>query len=108
MVSNVEQAKQFYGSVFGWRFDDSQFPGYTAIDTGSGIPGGMMAKPPGSPIAALNTYFQVDDISQTLHSVVQAGGNVVVPKTEIPLVGWFAMFLDPDQIPIGIFQTSPS
>lgn len=104
MVNDIAKAKQFYGSVFGWRFDDKGFPGYTIIDTGGSLAGGMMAKPPGSPVAALNDYFEVDDVSQTLRTVVEAGGTVIVPKTEIPRVGWFAMFLDPDQIPIGILQ----
>lgn len=104
MVNDVTRAKQFYGAVFKWRFDDEKFPGYTIIDTGGGVDGGMMAKPPGSPVAALNDYFEVADVGQTLRTVVEAGGTVVVPKTEIPHVGWFAMFLDLDQIPIGILQ----
>ena len=86
-VNDVAKAKQFYGSVFGWRFDDQKFPGYTIIDTGGDLDGGMMPKPPGSPAAALNSYFEVDDASQTLRTVVEA-----------------AMFLDPEQIPIGILQ----
>lgn len=104
MVDDIAKAKQFYGSVFGWRFDDQKFPGYTIIDTGGGLEGGLMAKPPGSPAAALNNYFEVEDASQTLRKVVEVGGTVIVPKTEIPNVGWFAMFLDPEQIPIGILQ----
>lgn len=102
MVNDLTKAKQFYGRVFDWRFDDSTFPEYTMIETG-GIAGGMMTKPPGSPMAALHTYFQVDDINETLRRVVEAGGSVIVPKTEIP-PGWFAMFLDIDRIPVGIVQ----
>ena len=33
-----------------------------------------------------------------------AGAMVVLPKMEIPGVGYCAMFLDPDRIPVGIFQ----
>ncbi|HEU4726820.1 MAG TPA: VOC family protein [Kofleriaceae bacterium] len=104
MVNDIAKAKQFYARVFGWRFDDTRFPGYTIIDTGGEPAGGMMARPPSSPAAALNNYFEVDDAGETLRKVVEAGGTVIVPKTEIPRVGWFAMFLDPDQIPIGILQ----
>jgi predicted enzyme related to lactoylglutathione lyase len=39
-----------------------------------------------------------------LRTVVEAGGTVIVPKTELAQVRWFAMFIDPDQIPIGILQ----
>lgn len=79
MVDDVAKAKQFYGSVFGWRFDDKKFPGYTIIDTGPGIGGGLMTKPPGSPAATLNTYFEVDDASETLRAVVEPGGTVIMP-----------------------------
>jgi predicted enzyme related to lactoylglutathione lyase len=37
-------------------------------------------------------------------AVVEAGAQVIVPRTEVPNIGWFAMFLDPDRIPIGIMQ----
>lgn len=102
MVNDPAKARQFYGRVFDWHFDDGSSPEYTMIQTG-GIGGGMMARPPASPIAALNVYFQVDDITETLRRVVESGGSVIVPKTAIP-PGWFAMFLDPDQIPVGIVE----
>jgi predicted enzyme related to lactoylglutathione lyase len=65
----------------------------------------MMARPPMAPAAALNSYFEVKTIDGTLPKVIEAGGMVIVPKTEIPGVGWFAMFVDLDRIPIGIFET---
>lgn len=105
MVNDLAKAKAFYRRIFDWRFDDETFPGYTMIDTG-GIAGGMMVRPPHSPGAALNTYFQVDDIVETLRRVVEAGGTVIVPKTQIP-PGWFAMFLDVDGIPIGVVEEKP-
>jgi predicted enzyme related to lactoylglutathione lyase len=102
MVNDVDKAKRFYGAVFGWHFTDS--PGYTFIDTGEVPRGGMMPKPPAAPSAALNTYFRVDDITKTLRDVVEAGGKVIVPTMEIPGVGSFAIFVDPDNIPIGVLQ----
>jgi predicted enzyme related to lactoylglutathione lyase len=102
MVRDVERAKAFYGRVFGWTFG-SYSPEYTQIETGGTPEGGMMPKPPSAPTPSLNVYFQVDDIERTLREVVEAGGMVVVPRMEIP-PGWFAMFLDPDGIAIGILQ----
>ena len=105
-VSDVAAAQRFYGGVFGWRFDDTKFPGYLLIDTGSGVGGGMMQAPVDSPIPALHSYFQVDDLVKTLRAVVEAGGAVIVPRTEIPGVGYIAMFLDPDRIPVGVLEPS--
>lgn len=103
MVNDVAKARAFYARVFDWRFDDTSFPGYTVIDAGASPGGGLMTRPPGSPTTGLNTYFLVADIDRTLRDAVEAGGTVIVKRTEIP-PGWFAMFLDPDRIPIGILQ----
>lgn len=105
-VSDVANARQFYSKVFGWQFEPMG-PDYTMIVPGSGPRGGLMAKPPKAPSPALNTYFLVPDAAATLRAAEEAGGTVIVPKTEISGVGWFAMFLDPDRIPIGILEELP-
>jgi len=48
--------------------------------------------------------FMVNDVDATLAKAQEAGATVVLPKMEIPNVGFAAMFLDPDQIPVGLFQ----
>jgi len=103
MVADVERAKAFYGPLLGWTFT-SQGPAYTLIHCGAAPGGGLMKRPPGVTMSALNAYFQVPDLDQTLRAAVEAGATVIVPRTEVPNVGWFAMFLDPDQIPIGVLQ----
>jgi predicted enzyme related to lactoylglutathione lyase len=55
-------------------------------------------------MSSLNSYFRVPDLDRTLRAAVEAGARVIVPRMEIPNVGWFAMFLDPDGIPIGVMQ----
>ena len=103
MVSDVARAKAFYQKVFDWSFEPMGSE-YTLIQTGSTPGGGMMQRPPNVAMSALNSYFQVADIDRTLRAAVEAGATVIVPRTEIPTVGWFAMFLDLDQIPIGLLQ----
>lgn len=109
MVHDVETSKAFYGKVFDWSFDDQSYPGYTLIHTGKEPSGGMMAKPAEAPMPCLSQYFQVDSVDGTMAKVTAGGGRVIVPKMEIPKVGWFAMFTDPDGIPVGILepQTGP-
>jgi predicted enzyme related to lactoylglutathione lyase len=106
MVGDMQKAKAFYTTVFDWVIDDSAMPGYGMISTGSEPPGGMMAKPDQAPMCSLNTYFQVGDIEATLAKAVAAGATMIAPKTPIPGVGSWAMFVDPDGIPVGIFQTA--
>lgn len=104
MVSDPERAKSFYRKLFDWRFDDTAFPGYTLIDTGQEPGGGLMQQPRSAPTVGLNTYFEVSDVRRTLHSVVEMGGEVLVPPTAIPNLGDYAMFADPDGIAVGVLQ----
>jgi len=105
MVSDVEQAKAFYTTIFDWELTDSGMEGYWFIQTGREPGGGMMAKPPKAPGCFLSQYFLVDSIDETLEKVTAAGGTVVVPKTEISKeIGCWAGFTDPDGIYVGIFE----
>lgn len=108
VVSDPEKSKAFYGSVFDWRFDDASFPGYTIIDIGEeGRGGGMMQRPPDAPGHSLNTYFGVDDVEATLAKAAAEGATVVIGKTEVPGIGCWGMFLDPDGIPMCLFEPAP-
>jgi hypothetical protein len=103
MVNDVERAKAFYTKIFDWSFTPMG-PEYTLVGTGTDPGGGLMKRPPNVPMATLNSYFRVTDLDRTLHDAVEAGATVIVPRTEVPTIGWFAMFLDPDKIPVGIMQ----
>jgi len=105
MVSDVERAKEFYGKIFDWEFKtDDGMPEYSMINTGAEPGGGLMKKPAEAPQFALTQYFQVDSIEETLGKVEAAGGKPAMPKMEIPEIGWWSMFFDPDGIPVMIFQ----
>jgi predicted enzyme related to lactoylglutathione lyase len=36
--------------------------------------------------------------------IQSAGGKMLVPKTEVHGVGWLALFLDPDEPTLGVWQ----
>lgn len=106
MVSDSEKAKQFYGKVFDWEFKvDPGMANYTMIDAGKEPGGGIMNKPDTAPHHALSVYFCVDSVEETMAKVAEAGGQVIVPKMEIPNVGWWGLFADRDGIPVGIFES---
>jgi predicted enzyme related to lactoylglutathione lyase len=104
MVSDVEKSKAFYGKVFDWKFEIDKSMDYVMISTGKDPGGGMMKKPDEAPSFALSEYFMVNDIEETLKKVESAGGKRGIPKMEIPNMGWWAMFFDPDGIPVMIYQ----
>jgi predicted enzyme related to lactoylglutathione lyase len=106
MTSDPERCKAFYGAVFDWQFDDESMPGYTLVNTGADPGGGVFPKPEDAQAACINVYFKVKDIEAVLVKVTGHGGRVLVPRTEIPNVGYFAMFADPDGIAVGIMQSA--
>jgi hypothetical protein len=70
---------------------------------GEGIGGGLMQTRGDMP-SYVTIYVSTDDLNATLDKAASLGGQPVVPITEIPGIGRFAMFKDPDGNLIGIFK----
>ena len=89
------EAAKFYGAVFGWESQDMPEMNYTTFDTGKEPGGGF--NPLGEQVKAgdVFVYIGTDDIDATLAKIEAQGGKTVMPKSEIPGVGWFAFFNDP-------------
>ena len=105
MVSDVAKAKEFYKKVFNWTYEDWSGPmPYTMIKPDKEPGGGIMKKPDEAPHFGLSVYFQVDDIDATLAKAKEAGGKVMIERQPIPDMGSWAMFMDPDGIPISIYE----
>ena len=107
MTADPEKCQAFYGAVFDWQFDGASMPGYTLVNTGLEPTGAVFPKPPDAPGVCMNVYFRVEDLDATLEKALEHGGKRLIPKTEIPGVGHFAMFTDPEGIAIGIMQPTP-
>ena len=101
---DIKKSKKFYDAVFDWGLKtDPNFPDMEMIDTGAPLSGAIFKGPPEMPLG-VSVYFQVDSIIETLTKVEEAGGMVIMPKTEIPMVGWFGLFKDPEGVMVSIFE----
>lgn len=49
-------------------------------------------------------YLTVANIDETLKAVKAAGAHVLMEKTEIPGMGWSAMYVAPGEVTQGLFQ----
>ena len=79
--TDVEGAKQFYGSLFGWSAQDAGPPEETGgygffLKDGKMVAGYGPQQNPGPPVWA--TYISVADADETAKKVEQAGGNVIL------------------------------
>ena len=94
-----DKAHSFYTKAFDWKFrEDPMGMGmtYTTWLSDSGSLGGMMPMPPGvgAPAHWL-VYFAAPDVDANVAKAKSLGGQTMVPPTDIPGVGRFAVLADP-------------
>ncbi len=97
----------FYTSVFGWQTEAMDMPTgkyYMADTKAGGINGGIINAPAGV-LPMVSFYISVSDIEAKLKEIEAAGGRTIVPLTVIPDMVTFAMFMDPQNHPIGLVKT---
>ena len=94
---------QFFGKLFDWKMEE--FGDATMVDTGneSGIAGHIAALGH-EPHNYVTFYVQVDDLDAKLKEAEELGAKTLVPPQEIPGMGHFAWFADPEGTPIGLWK----
>src|SRR3972149_10712057 len=91
-ANDPEKLAGFYRSLFNWKIE--KFPGpmeYWSLETapeGEGVNGGMMRRQ--MPSQTPTNYFNVESVDDYSRQVLEVGGQVVVPKQEVPDMGFFA------------------
>lgn len=116
-ADDIERAKAFYGSAFGWTLHDYDMGGgsYTIAQTVTvdekqtptepgAINGGLMKRSADTANPVIT--IQVDGIDGALKRIEAAGGTIVTPRTEIPEMGAFAYFKDPEGNTMGLWETT--
>jgi len=100
LTNDVEGAKAFYREVFGWEMKDIELEEgpYTIIKAGDRQVGGIMKMPAQVPAGTpphWESYVTVDDVDAVAERVKEGVGRLLVPPTDIPGVGRFCTFQDP-------------
>ena len=115
LTTDPSSAVAFYAKVFGWSphaVDMGPGGTYTllhrpGVTNPRGEPvaaGGVMKSPPGVPHSFWLPYVHVDSADKLCERAAQLGASVTVPPTDIPNVGRFACWLDPQQASIAVLQ----
>lgn len=100
LTSDVEAAKKFYEALFCWEFelfDSDPAAQYTIVKVGGEMVAGIMKTPPQctNQPPCWGTYITVDDIDATAAKIEKLGGKIIVAPMDIPTVGRFCVFTDP-------------
>lgn len=105
-ADDVERAKRFYESVFGWKITPWGPPNYYLIDTGGGIRGDIRerANPTGPGNVGFVCTITVDDLQEIKAAVVANGGEIVVQELKIDGVGNLFYFIDTEGHRVGVMQ----
>ena len=107
-AAEPKRAAAFYKQVFGWSIE--KWPGpmeYWMVTTGAdgapGINGGLLKKQ--APTTATTNTIGVDSVEKAIVAVKSAGGKLVMPKTPIPTIGYFAYLEDTEGNLFGVLQS---
>ena len=105
------EAMKFYGELFGWETEE--YPEMTYATFTSGSVGGGFSPVGDFPEINMSTkagdillHIESEDIEADLARIEEAGGKTVVPKTDMPGIGWFAVFEDLSGNHLALFTPS--
>ena len=109
---DIERATKFYTGVFDWSMQKLSNPEdsskdywffETKDDNGNkGIGGGLMKRQ--APEHSVTNYITVPSVDDYASRIVAAGGKVIMPKTEIPDMGFIIVFLDTENNMFGLYE----
>jgi predicted enzyme related to lactoylglutathione lyase len=115
-ADNVVELGKFYSKLFGWKLIHSPVEGmdYWIIQTvptdqngmleRPGVNGGIFPKKPQQKGINVLNYITVEDIDEYSKKVANLGGKILMPKQQIPTVGYVALVTDPEGNQFGMLQ----
>jgi hypothetical protein len=111
-TKDAKKAAEFYTQVFGWdgRTQPMGDNEYTTFYNGENMNAGMiqMTEQWGDVPPHWMVYFAVGDCDGDAEKIKVMGGNILVPPTDIPSVGRFAVAQDPQGAAFAIIQLTMS
>ena len=114
-AKNIDTLKKFYSELFAWKIEKASgeigmeywLLGTIPMDEWMrplrpGVNGGMYKKTrrDAKPI----NYISVESADKYIKKIKALGGKIIVPKQEVPNVGWTAIATDPEGNQFAIMQ----
>lgn len=98
----------FYEEIFNWNVQHMPEMNYRLVETGGegGIDGGIFKPERESPWPGnITLYIAVDDLAAYREKVIAAGGKICIEEQEVPGMGAFSLFTDPEGRMMGLWQS---
>ena len=115
-ADNIEELSKFYSKLFGWKIIHSPVEGmdYWVIHTvptdekgmpqRPGVNGGMFSRQPEQKGINPVNYITIENIDEYMKKVSDLDGKILMPKQEVPTVGYIALVMDPEGNQFGLLQ----
>lgn len=107
MSKDPEKIAAFYEKLFDWKITHMPEMNYRIVEAGKdiGINGGIVKPDREGPWPG-NTlfYIGVDDLAAYRERIAAAGGRIHVEEQEVPGMGSFCLFTDPEGRMMGLWQ----
>jgi predicted enzyme related to lactoylglutathione lyase len=105
---DTTKAGDFYTGLFGWGKNENDMGGmtYTLFTNGDRQAGGMYSPTPEMGEVPPNwlVYFAVDDTDGKVQKATELGATTIIPPSDIPSYGRFAVIQDPQGAAFGIIK----
>lgn len=106
-TTDFKKARKFYEKLFGWTFQELPEMQYMLFKTERQPNGGFYLVKKMPKKGQVNVYIEVQDIDMKLKEVRKARGKVLLKKTQVGDMGWFAQFATPDGCTMCLWETAP-
>ncbi len=114
---NFDKAKKFYSEVFGWDIvtvPEIKYNMVTTVQTDpnthqpkeSGAINGGMYKRDADSCKTPVIVIGVKSIDESIDKVKKSGGKIIIPKRQIPNMGFYSQIQDPEGNIIGLWQAT--
>jgi predicted enzyme related to lactoylglutathione lyase len=111
-ADDPKRAMTFYDKVFGWKYQKYEGGNmdYWLVTAGEkaepGINGAIQPRTQ-LPQSVISTIM-VESIDDTITKIIENGGQIIVPKMDIPKVGVMVYFQDTEGNIFGAMQADPN
>jgi predicted enzyme related to lactoylglutathione lyase len=106
-ADDVGRAQNFYGNLFGWTFEKDPQSDYWMFRTTNGkgepVSGGGLYKRQ-NPQQPILDYIDVPSVADFTGKIKDLGGKVLVNKTPVPNMGYFAVCQDTENNAFAIWE----
>ncbi|MCA6363311.1 MAG: VOC family protein [Bacteroidetes bacterium] len=100
-IDDIERARSFYEGVFDWGFNSYGQRDFLQIKADKSAHGELIGalqartySPVQEKVIGFECTIAVENMDEIIEKVIGCGGQIVMPKTAIPYVGWIVKFLD--------------